>query len=353
MQDLIPAIILLLLALSGVVMRKTYFYLPLHELKRKAEHQDETAASLYRAAAFGNSLRGLLWLYIGLTGAAGIVLLARQLPVWVCLLIVGPLLWIAFSLIPASRTTRLGTRLTLLVTPFIAWLMNYLHPLLSRAADLARRRYTAPNHTRLFERDDLLELIERQQSQADNRVSEEELEVARRALSFGDYKVADVLTPRKQIKTVLADDIIGPILIDEVHQSGQESVLVRDSKKGPVIGSLGLSQLGLNSQGKVRDVMNPTVYYLHANDSLSEALHAFFVTNHPLFVVVNSSEEYVGIVTIESIVRQLLGHVPGDDFDQYTDLAAVANRHPKKAKKPAAQEDSQETPVKTEDEVVE
>jgi CBS domain containing-hemolysin-like protein len=95
--------------------------------------------------------------------------------------------------------------------------------------------------------------------------------------------------------------------------------------------------------------MHGSVYYVHENDSLSEALHAFFVTNHPLFVVVNSFEEFVGVLTVESILRQLLGHVPGDDFDQYTDLAAVAARHPraKKSKKTA------ETPVKTDTDVLE
>jgi CBS domain containing-hemolysin-like protein len=95
--------------------------------------------------------------------------------------------------------------------------------------------------------------------------------------------------------------------------------------------------------------MEPTVYYLHENDTLSEALHAFFVTNHPLFVVVDSFEEYVGVVTIENILHTLLGHIPGDDFDQYTDSSAVAARHTK-VEKP---EQSSEPSVKTEDEVIE
>jgi CBS domain containing-hemolysin-like protein len=237
----------------------------------------------------------------------------------------------------------------MLVTPPIAWLLNYLHPILSRAADRVERRYTGATHTKLFERDDLLDLIERQQQQDDNRVSSEELEIAKRALSFDDHRVLDVLISRKKIKTVQADDTIGPILIDELHKSGQDFVLVRESPKGPFIGSLIASQLGINSAGKVRDVMNPTVYYVHENDSLGEALHAFFVTNHPLFVVVNSFEEYVGVITVESMLRQLMGHLPGDDFDQYADPAAVAARHPKHKKTEIDDADS----VKTDEEVVE
>src|SRR4051812_38725175 len=102
------AIILLILALAGVVIRKTYGYLPPRELKRQAEKHDKLAKQLYRAVAYGNSLRGLLWLFIGLTTAGGVILLARTLNVWVSLLIVAPLLWVAFSLIPATRLTKVG-----------------------------------------------------------------------------------------------------------------------------------------------------------------------------------------------------------------------------------------------------
>ncbi len=349
MTNFILAIIFLLLALAGVVVRKTYFYRPLRELKRQAEQHDPLAAQLYRAAAYENSLRGLLWLYIGLTSAASFVLLARVLPIWVSLLIIGPLLWIVFSLLPATRVTKFGAQLTRLVTPALATILNYVHPVISRAADVVERRYQAPTRTRIYEREDLLRLIEQQQQQTDNRLTVEELEIVKRALSFDEYLVGAVLIPRKQIKTVLADATIGPVLIDELHQGGQDTVLVQEKARGPIVGSLKFSQLDLNSSGRVRDTMNSTVYYIHENDSLGQALHAFFATNHPTFVVVNSFEEYVGIITVQDILRQLLGHVPGEDFDQYADLSLVAARHPR-TQKP---EKDEKTPVKSDTEVVE
>ncbi len=327
MSNLVLAILFLFLAFGGVVVRKTYYYLPAYELKRRAEQNDRLASQLYRAVAYGNSLRGLLWLYIGLTTAAGLILLARSLHIWLSLLIVAPLLWIAFSFIPATHITRLDTGLTKLVTPIIARLLNYVHPLLDRSTNIVQRRYIGSEQTRLFEREDLLELIERQGFQTDNRLTDEELQIVRQALSFSDYKVSEILIPRKKIKTVLANDTVGPVLIDELHKSGQQHVLVRDKSKGQVIGTLAVGQLGLESSGKVRDLMDHTVYYLHQDDYLSDALHAFFVTNHSMFVVVNSFEEFVGIVTVGSMIHQLLGHIPGDDFDQYANLSAVAARH--------------------------
>jgi CBS domain containing-hemolysin-like protein len=327
MNSLTAALLLLLLALVGVVVRKTYFALPLHELKRRASRREQPAVQLYRAAAYGASLRSLLWLYIGLTSAAAFVLLARSLPVWASLLLVALLLWIVFSLLPSTRTTRFGTWLTMLVTPPLTWLLNYLHPALNRSVDTVRKRYTNAAHTGIFERQDLLELLKRQRNQADNRLTGEELDIIARVLKFNDKTVGDIMTPSSRIKTVLADDTVGPILIDELHQSGQQFALVRLSKRGELVGTLAFSRLNLDSQGKVGDSMDPRLYYLHEDDGLGQALHAFFATNQPLFVVVSTAGDNVGVLTIAGVLKELLGHVPGEEFDQYADLAAVAARH--------------------------
>jgi len=349
MANTILGIGFLLLALLGMVLRKTYFSLPLSELKRRAQKHDPYAMQLYRAATYGDSLRSLLWLYIGLTSALSLILLARELPVWLGVLIIGPFLWIVFSLVPASRTTTLGQWLTRLATPVIAWILSIFHPALARSADFVKERYVAPRSTGLYDREDLVKLIREQQKQPDSRITTEELEIVERTLKFDSYKVGDILLPRAKVKVVLADDVIGPVLIDELHKSAQDYVLVRESKKGPFVGTLAFHKLSIKTSGKVRDSMDPTIYYLHEQDSLAEALHAFFVTNYPLFVVVDKFEEYLGIVSIENILQKLLGHIPGDDFDQYSNVAAVANRYTK----PEKLEESEEPSVKTEDEVVE
>jgi len=353
MLSFILAIVLLLLALAGVVVRKTYYALPMAELKRKAERHDPLAVQLYPAVAYGSSLRTLLWLYIGLTSAASLIVLARQLPVWLSLVIVGPLLWAAFSWLPASRTSKLGRQLASRVAPVINGLLNFLHPALSRSADAVQARLSTAPHTGIFERDDLVALIERQQHQTDSRLSDEELEIAKRALQFEDYAVADLLTPRKQVKMIKPDDTVGPVLIDEVHKSGGGYALVREKPKAPFVGSLAFARLGIHATGKVSNLMETPVYYLHESDSLSQALHAFFTTNHPMFVVINSFEEFVGIVTIESVLKLLLGHVPGDDFDEYANPTAVAARHPKSPEPELTidpiEAPTAETPVDTEE----
>jgi CBS domain containing-hemolysin-like protein len=330
MTDYIAALLLLAVAVAGVVIRKTYYSVPANELKRQAERNEPGARELHRVVSYGSSLRVFLWLLIALPSAVGVVLLARSVPLLVSLTAVLLLLWVSYSWLPASRVTRFGRSLTLTVSPVIAWLLNYLHPVLVRGAGLAEKRYNRDAHTGLYEREDLLKLIEQQQRQKDSRVSPEELEIARRALSFGDHEVGDIMTPRAEVQILSGGATIGPILIDELHQKGTEYALVRDTDEGPFTGVLTVKYLNLKSKGHIRDITDPRVYFLHENDRLSEALHAFFSSNSPLFIVVNSFEEYVGVVTMENILKQLLGHVPGDGFDSYEEPAAVTTRHHKK-----------------------
>lgn len=326
MINYIFATLLLIVALLTVVARKTYFSVPIVELRRRAQHSETLASQLYRAVAYDSSLRGLLLVIITFCSAASFVLLVRQASVVISLLVVATSLWLAFFWLPKSRVTAVGARLTVLVTPSIVWLLNYLHPAFSHGSRLVGVKTTVA-HTGLYERSDLLELIARQQLQPDSRLTPEELEIVQHALHFADRKVADVLTPRKQIKIIDADDTVGPILIDELHKTGQEAALVRETAKGPIIGFLQFKKFNLKSSGKVRDIMETSVYYLHEDDSLSEALHAFFVTNQSLFLVVNNAEDNVGIITVQTMLEELLGHIPGDDFDQYASLSSVAQRH--------------------------
>ena len=333
MTNYIIATILLLLAIAGVVVRKTYSYVPFKELKRRAEAGDPLAVDLYPTAAYRDSLKSLLWLFIVFTSACGIVLISREAPVWIAVVLVVLLIWLTYSWLPSSRLTRVGVSLTRFVNPMLLWVLGHLYPALGRSTAMVKKRYTAEKHSELFERDDLIELIEKLQVQSDSRFVDQELEIAKRALSFDDYTVSDILIPKKSVKSILADDTVGPVLIDEMHKSHQEHVMVRAFAKGDFVGTLTYKQLGLHSSGKVKDYMDANVNYIHEDERLGEALQTFFATKQSLFVVLNSAEEYVGVVTIEKILGQLLDYNPSEEFESFDNPAAVVERFKRKQEK--------------------
>jgi CBS domain containing-hemolysin-like protein len=328
MASFIAALIFLLIALSVSVIQKTYNYVPTRELRRRASQHDPLASQLYRAVAYGESLELLLALLMIVPSAAGFILLARIAPVWLSLAAVIVLLWLAFALIPSSRVTAFGGRLTLAVTPALAALLGYLEPVFGRSTPhLIKRRRRQP-HSGLFEHADILELVEQLQEQEDSRFSPDELVLMKRVLELGHKTVGQVMTSLGTAKPVHAGDTIGPVLIDELHRADSTYVpVVEENGSSQVIGLLSVPKLGLHSSGRVQDHMETSIYYVHQDDSLTEALQAFETIGCPACLVVDQAGETVGLVSLKSVLAQLLGTAEPDAIDLYTDREAVAHRH--------------------------
>jgi CBS domain containing-hemolysin-like protein len=314
------------LALFVISLQKTYSAIPARELKRRARSGDEFAGVLYRAVGYGYSLNLILWVLIGATGAVFFVVVSRLWPVWAAILLCLFLIWFGYLWLPAGRVTSLGHRAAVGLAPVFAKILSYIFPLTDRLVAWVRSRWPLRLHTGLYEREDLLELLDKQQVQVDNRIEKVELEIARHALTFGDKSVRDILTPQRIVKTVGLNDSIGPVLLTELHASGHSRFPVYEGTKGNIVGTLYLRDLTAGKGGGVvRDYMRANdVAYLHADQPLTEALQAILKTHRQLMIVVNSFEEYVGIVTIEDILEQVIGRPIVDEFDQYEDLRAVA-----------------------------
>lgn len=329
-MQLVLTIISGLALLFCMSLQKTYAAVPAKELKRRARHGDDLAAALYKAAGYGHSLRAVLWLLIGLSGALFFVASALLLPFGLALLLALIVIWLGFVWLPSGRVTKLGNRAAKMTAPAFAWLLNYLHPALDRVIGFIRKHRPIRVHTGLYDIDDLLDLIEQQQVQADNRIDQAGLEIAKQALQFGDRTVQEVLTPRRVVKMVKVDEPIGPVLMTELHTSGHSRFPVYEGKKDNIVGVLYMRDLVTAKHiGTVRTLMQPIVCYVHEDQSLLDALQAILKTHQQLFMVVNSFEEYVGVVSIEDVLENIIGVPIVDEFDQYQDLRAVAARDAK------------------------
>lgn len=326
MTNFILSVLFLALAATAVVMQKTYFYIPQKELKRQAAHHEPLAEVLWRAAAYGMSLRLLLWGVTVLGTGVGLVLLSHEVPTYIAMVAVALVLVYTFGWLPNTRLTSVGGRITVWATPTVVWLLEHSRVLLG---GLQRwlRRHVISGHTGLFEREDLVRLLDTQKAQPDNRINPEDLAMAQSVLQFSTKLVRDGLTPRRVVQAAAADESIGPVLMDLLHKSGHSRFPVYSGTHENIVGVLYLRDLvQAKARGHVSDHMHKQVCYVHEDQPLGEALQAILKTHQQLFVVVNSFEEYVGIITIEDILEAVIGRQIVDEFDQYEDLRAVATR---------------------------
>ena len=328
----LAAAVLLALALTALVLEKTYFYLPLKELKRQAAQRDPVARMLYRAAAYDADLKVFLWLVVGTSAAGGFVLFARLAPAVLGFVAITLVLLLAFIWLPRSRLTAPGAQIAIWCTPAVVGAMRALHPVL-RYVSVLELRHVPGAHTGIYEREDLQEFLEQQQAQADNRISEHDLSLMRRALAFGDHRVHEAMTPQDQVVMVPADEQISLVLLDELHKSGHSHFPVYAAGKADLVGTLALGMVAdVKREGTVRDFYDRRLAYVHENDRLEQALLALYETGQHILIVVDGTGDWVGILTLGDILNRLFGVIRAGDPGRHEDRGAVAMRHKQAAK---------------------
>jgi CBS domain containing-hemolysin-like protein len=233
--------------------------------------------------------------------------------------------WLGFLWLPSARLTSFSIRLARVVTPAINWFLSMFYPILRRITGFARMHRYLHVHTGLYEKEDLIELLDAQAALPDNRIPTGEIELLKHSLSFGDKLVSTVMVPLRAVRVINEDEPTGPKMMDELYQSGHSRFPVYAEEKTHIIGTLFLRDLVRNqASGHVKDLMRKDVFYIHEDFTLFQALQAFLKTKHHLFIVVNSFEEFVGILTIEDILEQMIGKQIVDEFDKYDNMRAVA-----------------------------
>jgi len=320
-------LLLVLVFLKCLLLYKISRALPLHELRRRGRASaDKRIGALYKLLSFRASLQ-IIILLAGAASGTALFLLAAQVSGWLTAALIVVVSWMVlddrFAVTPGSWLWKI----TSYTAPVIVPVVDFLQPLLGRIASSVSHPKI---HSGVYEREDLLELLGRQKSQIDNRISETELKAARGALTFGDKTVGSVMTPRKAAAWVSADDPIGPKLMDDLHKTGFTRFPVIAASSKPVnpeaVGTLYLTDLlsNLEKPGMVHDIMKKDAHFINESHTLKQALDGFLKSGQHLLVVVNNFEEVVGVLTLEDVLSQILGEKINDEFDRYHDKRAVA-----------------------------
>ena len=159
-------------------------------------------------------------------------------------------------------------------------------------------------------------------------LSDSDREKIMSAMSFSSKRVSDIMLPRAEITFVHVNDFMGPLTLDKLYKSGYSHFPVL-GVKGEIAGIIhtkSLNSLEIKDTDRAASFLDKKVYYMRDNYSLNQALAAFIRTNSYFFMVINSDGQVVGLLTLKSLLKKLLGEVPEDEFAGDDDVMAVAKR---------------------------
>ncbi len=301
------------------------FSLDTNELRRKMELGDVQATRLYPVRARGNQL--LVTLIIGnvLANSALTVILNSVTAGIVAILISTILITTFGEILPAAFLNKHGLRFGAKLAPQLGVLLKYT-AWLSRPIGGFLDKTIGDETIKKYSKEELLKIMDEHVGKTSD-IEDEDLSIAKHALSFADKRIADVMLPRNEMIALKESDILGPKLLDQLHKSPDSSFPVYSGGKDNMTGTLYLRDLvGLDPKiTKVREVMDADAYYVKGDQTLDHALSAFLHTKHHLFVVIDEEQKTLGVVTIEDIMDEVMGRKFEDKFNRHDDKRAVAS----------------------------
>lgn len=174
--------------------------------------------------------------------------------------------------------------------------------------------FGARHESGLHSREELEHLI----TTSHNIITAEEKSLLLHGLEFSDLKVRDIMTPRDKIDSIDGKEMLGPLVLDDLHKTGHSRFPVINKDLDHVIGVLyvqDLLSLDIKRSVTAEKAMEPRVLYINEQQQLPRALGTFLRTHHHLLIVVNEQQETVGLLSLEDTIEALIGRKIVDEFD--------------------------------------
>ena len=161
-------------------------------------------------------------------------------------------------------------------------------------------------------RQELKHLIE----QSDTALSTEEKDLIAHGLAFGDQLAGDIMTPREQISSISKNEMLGPLVLDELHRANHNKLPVTGRDIDHIVGILHLDDLlslDIKRSITVAKAMKTKVFFINEHQSLYQALGIFLDNDTRCLIVVDKDQKTVGLITLGDIIEALTGQKPTDN----------------------------------------
>ena len=257
-----------------------------------------SATSLVLDHALGNGNHALDGVIAGVTSTLLIVVFGEIFPQAI------------FSRSALAWTSRFAGLLRVMM--FVTYLVaKPLQLLLDRLFPRARAK--------LQSRQELGLLITEHLSNETSELDEDEVEIMRGALQLSEKRVRDIMTDIRHVYWLTPDTLLDDACIDDIKAKGFSRIPVFNRRLTKVYGILlvkDLLDIDFDEQAyRVDDMPLHPVQLVGSMTALDTMFRKFIAAGTHL-IPVEREDEIVGIITIEDLIEEILGHEIEDETDR-------------------------------------
>ena len=169
----------------------------------------------------------------------------------------------------------------------------------------------------VYTKQEIARLVADHQHYRNSGIDRDEARIVRGALTFGDQKIRQVMTPLKDVLMLNADAVIDHKLTRRLREAGYSRIPVYGTDKNDINGILYAKDLVVldPSTKRVGEIARANVHLVDQDGMLDDTLNAFLKTRNHLFIVQNRDKQVRGIVTIEDVLEEIIDREITDEFD--------------------------------------
>lgn len=209
----------------------------------------------------------------------------------------------------------------------LVWLIRGMIALtypLAKPLQLLLDRMFRHNKQPLHTRHELGLLVSEHLGAKESELDEDEVEIIRGALQLSEKKVAAIMTPIRNVFSLQPQTVIDERLIDEIKTTGHSRLPIFNPNKTICFGVLLVKELididFEDNPPRVDELFLHPVQLVGSGTAL-DTMFRRFITAKTHLMPVERDDQIIGIVTIEDLIEEILGHEIEDESDRAVNLA--------------------------------
>jgi len=291
--------------------------LEIADLKRKAKLGNAEARKVLPLRRNSHlSLAAILLCNVAAVSASSLVLESELYGILAGL--TSTLLIVIFGeILPQALFNRHALIYTSRFAPLLRLMIILTYPV-AKPLQLLLDRLFGPEIDELQSRRELGIMISEHLGSSQSELDDDEVEIIRGALQLSEKRVRDIMTPISQVYWLTPQTVIDGDKIDQIKARGRSRIPVFNTDKTICYGVLLMKQLiDIDFDEEPPRVDELPLHPVQAVGSMTalDTMLRKFIGSHTHLVPVEKDDKIVGIVTIEDLIEEIVGHEIEDETD--------------------------------------
>lgn len=222
------------------------------------------------------------------------------------------------EIVPQVWFVRYALKFCAFFAPLMRLMIFITYPL-SKPIQLMLDWWLGQETTRLHTRDELGLIVSEHLGVKKSQLDKDEVEIIQGALQLSEKRVKDITTPIKRVFYLASTQKINAKKIDEIKRHNRSRIPVFDKKFQKCYGVLLMKDLiDIDFDEKAYKINELRLYAAKTVGSMTalDTMFRHFISARSHLMPVTEDGKIIGIVTIEDLIEEIIGHEIEDEADR-------------------------------------